>query len=135
MIPKLCLCSICRKVGGTGGSINLGGHTKTLKVDGKENLKCAGVVNDSVVKILSVSSVYNAVLDRDTPQERRASSERNFCKHCSSMLWVYDKEWFVMYPQFMRVKLSLTCRPELIHPFASSIDYPKLETPETMVRR
>ncbi|KAF9445107.1 hypothetical protein P691DRAFT_710871 [Macrolepiota fuliginosa MF-IS2] len=96
---QLCVCSICRKVGGIGGSINLGGHTETLKIEGKENL-----------------SVYNAVMDRDTPKERRASSERNFCKKCGSMLWLYDEQW-----------------PELVHPFASSIDSPELESPKTMV--
>ncbi|KAG2009467.1 hypothetical protein CC2G_012400 [Coprinopsis cinerea AmutBmut pab1-1] len=96
---QLCLCSICRKVGGVGGSINLGGHSETLKVEGKENI-----------------SVYKAVLDRDTPDQRTASSERNFCKKCSSMLWLYDESW-----------------PELIHPFASAIDSPELEAPETMV--
>ncbi|KAF8962957.1 Mss4-like protein [Flammula alnicola] len=80
---QLCLCSICRKVGGVGGSINLGGHT---------------------------------VLNRDTPEEKIASSERNFCKKCSSMLWLYDETW-----------------PELIHPFASAIDSPELESPKTLV--
>ncbi|KAF5348518.1 hypothetical protein D9756_009563 [Leucocoprinus leucothites] len=96
---QLCFCSICRKVGGSGGSINLGGHSETLKIEGKENL-----------------SVYHAILDRGTPQERRASSERNFCKHCGSMLWLYDEQW-----------------PEFIHPFASSVDSPDLEPPKTMV--
>ncbi|KAJ3514349.1 hypothetical protein NLJ89_g2422 [Agrocybe chaxingu] len=90
---QLCVCSICRKVGGVGGSINLGGHSETLKVEGKENI-----------------SVYKAVMDRDTPQQTIASSERSFCKKCSSMLWL----------------------PELIHPFASAIDSPELEVPETM---
>ncbi|KAH6888803.1 Mss4-like protein [Coprinopsis sp. MPI-PUGE-AT-0042] len=94
---QLCVCSICRKVGGVGGSINLGGHSNTLKVEGKENI-----------------SIYKAVIDRDTPEERIASSERNFCKKCSSMLWLYDETW-----------------PELIHPFASAIDTP-LEAPDTL---
>ena len=40
-------------------------------------------------------SVYKAVLDRDTPEERIASSERNFCKKCSAMLWLYDESWYV----------------------------------------
>ena len=31
--------SICRKVGGVGGSVNLGGHSNTLKVEGKENIR------------------------------------------------------------------------------------------------
>jgi len=70
-----------------------------LKVEGKEHL-----------------SVYKAVLDRDTPEERIASSERNFCSKCSSMLWLYDETW-----------------PELIHPFASAIDSPELESPKTII--
>ncbi|KAG6907232.1 hypothetical protein DXG01_009807 [Tephrocybe rancida] len=96
---QLCLCSICRKVGGVGGSINLGGDSDTLKVEGKENI-----------------SVYKAVLNRDTPEQSIASSERNFCSKCSSMLWLYDESW-----------------PELIHPFASVIDSPELKVPETLV--
>ncbi|KJA20165.1 hypothetical protein HYPSUDRAFT_142722 [Hypholoma sublateritium FD-334 SS-4] len=95
---QLCLCSICRKVGGVGGSINLGGHSKTLKVEGGENI-----------------SIYKAVLNRDTPSEKVTSSQRNFCKKCSSMLWLYDDTW-----------------PDLIHPFASAIDSPELDTPEIM---
>ncbi|KAK7443989.1 hypothetical protein VKT23_015386 [Stygiomarasmius scandens] len=97
---QLCLCSICRKVGGTGGSINLGGHSKTLEIlKGKELI-----------------SVYKAVMNRDTPDENIANSERNFCSKCSTMLWLYDSRW-----------------PELIHPFASAIDSPELQSPETMV--
>ncbi|KAF9078555.1 Mss4-like protein [Rhodocollybia butyracea] len=97
---QLCVCSICRKVGGTGGSINLGGHSETLKIlQGKQHIK-----------------VYKAVLNRDSPDETVASSERNFCSKCSSMLWLYDENW-----------------PELIHPFASAIDSPDLPPPETMV--
>lgn len=95
---QLCLCSVCRKVGGVGGSINLGGHSSTLKVEGKENL-----------------SVYKAIMNRDTPQEHIASSERNFCSKCSSMLWLYDEHW-----------------PELIHPFASAIDS-ELKEPDALV--
>ncbi|PPQ68787.1 hypothetical protein CVT25_008865 [Psilocybe cyanescens] len=95
---QLCLCSICRKVGGVGGSINLGGYSKTLKIDGKEHI-----------------SVYKAVLDRDTLGEKTVSSERSFCKKCSSMLWLYDESW-----------------PDLIHPFASAIDSPELESPKTL---
>ncbi|KAF7358576.1 hypothetical protein MSAN_01195900 [Mycena sanguinolenta] len=97
---QLCLCSICRKVGGVGGSINLGGHFKTLEIEiGKEYI-----------------SVYNAVMNRDTPEEYIAESERSFCSKCSAMLWVYDKSW-----------------PDLVHPFATAIDSPALEVPETMV--
>ncbi|KAJ7616670.1 Mss4-like protein [Roridomyces roridus] len=85
---QLCLCSICRKVAGPGGSINLGGHSETLKIEeGKEHIRPSSTV------------------DRDTPKQRIASSERNFCSKCSTMLWLYDESW-----------------PELIHPFAPAID-------------
>ncbi|KAG6806678.1 hypothetical protein H0H93_002619, partial [Arthromyces matolae] len=96
---QLCVCSICRKVGGVGGSINLGGHSETLKIEGKENI-----------------SVYKAILERGTSKEHIATSERNFCSKCSSMLWLYDPTW-----------------PELIHPFASAIDSPELKKPDTLV--
>jgi len=96
---QLCLCSICRKVGGTGGSINLGAHAHTLQITkGKENI-----------------SIYKAVLNRDTPEETRASSERHFCSKCSAMLWLWDETW-----------------PELLHPFASAIDEPDLKVREEM---
>ncbi|KAG6852654.1 hypothetical protein C0991_010167 [Blastosporella zonata] len=54
-------------------------------------------------------------MNRDTPDEYIASSERNFCSKCSSMLWLYDETW-----------------PELIHPFASAIDSPELKAPDTL---
>ncbi|KAG1785117.1 Mss4-like protein [Suillus plorans] len=97
---QLCVCSICRKVGGVGGSINLGAHSKTLIItQGKEYI-----------------GVYKAVMDRDTPKEHIAISERNFCMKCSSMLWLYDETW-----------------PEFLHPFASVIDSPELEAPDELV--
>ncbi|PFH47915.1 hypothetical protein AMATHDRAFT_66545 [Amanita thiersii Skay4041] len=96
---QICLCSICRKVGGVGGSINLGADSNTLKVTGKEHIQ-----------------IYKAVLDRGTSKERIATSERNFCGKCSTMLWLYDKSW-----------------PELLHPFASAIDSPELPQPEKLV--
>ncbi|KAF8547310.1 hypothetical protein OG21DRAFT_1450404 [Imleria badia] len=97
---QLCVCSICRKVGGVGGSINLGAKAETLRItQGEEHTR-----------------VYNAVLNRDTPRQKIASSERHFCVRCAAMLWAYDDTW-----------------PELIHPFASAIDSPPLEPPEQMV--
>ncbi|KAL0961257.1 hypothetical protein HGRIS_006219 [Hohenbuehelia grisea] len=74
---QLCLCSICRKVGGSGGSINLGGHADSLKIlQGKEHI-----------------SVYKAVLNRGTDHQEIADSERNFCSKCSTMLWLFDPTW------------------------------------------
>ena len=58
---------------------------------------------------------YHAIADRGTPDEKRLQSERAFCVHCATMLWVYDSQW-----------------PELIHPFASAIDTP-LPPPDEMV--
>ncbi|KZV73509.1 hypothetical protein PENSPDRAFT_627162 [Peniophora sp. CONT] len=115
---QLCLCSICRKVGGSGGSINLGGITNTLEVQGRENI-----------------SVYNAVLgNRGKKNEKRATSERNFCKQCGSMLWLFSPEWRVYrlsVDSFSRAHHLGLNRPDLIHPFASAIDTP-LTPPEEM---
>lgn len=45
-------------------------------------------------------SIYHAIIDG-----QQSPAERHFCKHCASALWVYDSRW-----------------PDLVHPFASSID-------------
>ena len=38
---QLCVCSICRKVGGVGGSINLGAQAETLQItQGEEHVRC-----------------------------------------------------------------------------------------------
>ncbi|KAI9750553.1 MAG: hypothetical protein M1815_001724 [Lichina confinis] len=96
---QLCACTICRKVGGYGGAVNLGAMATTLKVkSGEEDIR-----------------KYHAIADRGTPDEKRLQSERAFCVHCATMLWVYDSQW-----------------PELIHPFASAIDTP-LPPPDEMV--
>ena len=81
-------------------------------------------------------SIYKAILDRDTPEEEIASSERNFCKKCSSMLWLYDATWYAFgnWHSFYYFLKLYALRPELIHPFASAIDSPELETPKTMVK-
>ncbi|EFR03692.1 DUF636 domain-containing protein [Nannizzia gypsea CBS 118893] len=74
---QLCVCSICRKVGGYMGSVNLGGINSSLNITkGKDLIK-----------------KYHAVKDRGKPTEEKCSSERNFCSNCSTMLWVYDKSW------------------------------------------
>ncbi|KAL1958591.1 hypothetical protein VTO42DRAFT_4188 [Malbranchea cinnamomea] len=74
---QLCACSICRKVGGYSGSVNLGGIAKSLKViKGEESIK-----------------KYTAIKDRGTPIESRCSSERSFCSNCSTMLWLWDHHW------------------------------------------
>ena len=89
-----CYCSICRKVaGGAGSSVNLHADAETLEVEGRAAIE-----------------VYRAYLDH--PERTvQSESERRFCRHCATMLWVCGPEW-----------------PELVHPFASCIDTP-LPTP------
>ncbi|OOQ85271.1 DUF636 domain protein [Penicillium brasilianum] len=74
---QLCACSICRKVGGYGGSVNLGGIASSLEV----------------LKGQDLIKKYNGIKDRGTPNEERCSSERNFCSNCSAMLWLWDHHW------------------------------------------
>ena len=51
-------------------------------------------------------SVYNAeLMNQDTGEKEKSPAERSFCKICGSALWVWDPRW-----------------PELLHPFASTID-------------
>ncbi|PSS20160.1 hypothetical protein M430DRAFT_101080, partial [Amorphotheca resinae ATCC 22711] len=74
---QVCACSICRKCGGYGGCVNLGGIADTLKVTkGQELLK-----------------KYTATRDRGKPNAQKCTSERNFCGDCGSMLWLWDKTW------------------------------------------
>jgi len=90
---QLCVCSICRKVGGTGGSINLGAIANTLAItQGKDHIR-----------------IYHAVFDRDTPEETIATSERHFCSLCAAMLWVYDDAW----PELLHPFASAIDAPEL----------------------
>jgi hypothetical protein len=54
-------------------------------------------------------TVFHARIDgEDSPAERR------FCSRCGSALWVWDPRW-----------------PDLVHPFASAIDTPLPEPPES----
>ncbi|KAF8269295.1 Mss4-like protein [Lactarius quietus] len=94
---QLCLCSICRKVGGTGGSVNLGAHAHTLQITkGKADI-----------------SIYKAVLSgRGTPEEKRATSERHFCSKCSAMLWLWTETW----PEYLHPFASAIDEPDLKAP-------------------
>lgn len=80
---QLCYCSICRKAGGSGYAINIMGAAATLAIEGRDDI-----------------AVFVAEIDG-----RPGSCQRNFCRRCGTMLWVYDDGW-----------------PELVHPFASCID-------------
>ena len=51
-------------------------------------------------------SIYRAdIADGDSGGTKKSEAQRSFCGHCGSALWVWDPRW-----------------PELLHPFASTID-------------
>lgn len=84
---QLCYCSICRKAGTGGFAINLMGVASTLDVTGRDQIR-----------------VFQAMIEQDAARFK-GPCQRNFCRLCGTMLWVYDDQW-----------------PDLVHPFASSID-------------
>ncbi|EEH08025.1 DUF636 domain-containing protein [Histoplasma capsulatum G186AR] len=102
---QLCACSICRKVGGYSGSVNLGGIADSLNVlQGKELIK-----------------KYTAVKDRGTPREELCSSERSFCSNCSTMLWVWDKHWpELIHPFAAAIDTELPVPEEMVCVLADS---------------
>jgi hypothetical protein len=55
-------------------------------------------------------SMFQAVIDGE-----QSPAERRFCARCGSALWVWDPRW-----------------PDLVHPFASAIDTPLPEPPESL---
>lgn len=55
-------------------------------------------------------TVYRATIDGTL-----SPAQRNFCSKCGSALWVWDPRW-----------------PELVHPFASSVDTPLPKPPQTV---
>ncbi|HKL62465.1 MAG TPA: GFA family protein [Woeseiaceae bacterium] len=98
---NLCYCSICRKTAGGGGyAINLSGDSRTLEVEGAENI-----------------TVFHALLpDKDTGQRRQSRGERRFCKHCGSALWVWDPRWpNLVHPFASAIDSDLPVPPERTH--------------------
>ncbi|KAF8311401.1 hypothetical protein DL93DRAFT_1484603 [Clavulina sp. PMI_390] len=74
---QLCMCSMCRKCGGYGGSVNLGAYAESLKIEGEEHIK-----------------KYQAVkYDENGKPDGRHNSQRSFCGNCSTMLWLFDDQW------------------------------------------
>ncbi len=89
---NLCYCSICRKTAGGGGfAINLDGDYNSLVVRRQEHI-----------------TIYQATIDGE-----QSPSQRSFCRHCASALWVWDPRW-----------------PDLVHPFSSVIDTELPKPPE-----
>lgn len=64
-------------------------------------------VNDTLkIKGKEYIAVYQAMIEvEETSELVQSPSQRHFCSRCGSALWSWDPRW-----------------PELIHPFASSID-------------
>ena len=59
-------------------------------------------------------AVYHARGTAGAPDEASPAG-RHFCKHCGTALYLYDPRW-----------------PDLMHPFASTIDTPLPEAPENV---
>jgi hypothetical protein len=56
--------------------------------------------------------IYHARITEDDGTTRTSTGERNFCTRCGTALWIYDEHW-----------------PDLVYPFASSIDTPLPQPP------
>jgi hypothetical protein len=61
----------------------------------------------------SISVYRSKVLREDTGELETSHCERSFCRKCGSALWVWSPNW-----------------PDLVHPFASSVDSPLPIPPE-----
>ncbi|KAI9376792.1 Mss4-like protein [Aspergillus egyptiacus] len=102
---QLCACSICRKIGGYVGAVNLGGIADSLEIKkGKEFIK-----------------KYNAVKARGTKDEEKCSSERNFCSNCATMLWLWDETWpELVHPFASAIDTELPVPDEMVCIFEDS---------------
>ncbi|GAQ83004.1 hypothetical protein KFL_001320120 [Klebsormidium nitens] len=102
-----CYCSICRKVGGAGSAVNLGGDAKTLKVTSGED------------KI----TIYNAkIRDEEAKVVKVSEAQRRFCKICGSALWLDDPRWpELVHPFATAIDTPLPKAPEKTHIMLGSI--------------
>ena len=65
-----------------------------------------GDVSTLKVKGRRSVGIYRAeICDADSGSCSVSTGERNFCRKCATALWLFDPEW-----------------PDLMHPFASSVD-------------
>jgi len=94
-----CYCSICRKVGGGGGSaINIMAEAATLKLEGRENITDYRLKREG------------AAADEPSP------SHRHFCRHCGSALWADSDHWTQwIYPFASAIDTPLPAPPERVH--------------------
>jgi len=96
---NFCYCSICRKTGGGGFAINLGGDFTTLEVEGEEFM-----------------TIYQARLVNADGDSAESPARRHFCKVCGSALWVWDPRWQeLMHPFASAIDTALPEAPERTH--------------------
>ena len=128
--------SICRKVaGGTGGTINLGGIAKSLKIEGEEHIRYARVLF-ILYKTFNSISTYTAstMQSRIAVRKTRDGRARNATSVLNARLCYGFGMSNGMPLTFHLFGILLTDDgPELIHPFASAIDSP-LKPPKEIVR-
>lgn len=97
-----CYCSICRKTAGGGG------YAVNIMTESD------GFSHEDPQNLLAWH--HARIEDPDTPGGWIESpGRRYFCRGCGSALWVADPRW-----------------PEWVYPFASAIDTPLPEPPETV---
>lgn len=58
-------------------------------------------------------AIFRASIDTPPYNGAKGGCHRHYCRKCGSMLWIHDPQW-----------------PDLLHPFASSIDTELPEPPE-----
>ncbi|GJP43940.1 hypothetical protein CLOM_g3341 [Closterium sp. NIES-68] len=97
---QLCYCSICRKMGGSGGfGINIGGDARTMQVQGEEHV-----------------ATYRAKMRADTGEVTESTAQRRFCRECGSHLWLYDPTWpALIHPYASAIDSPLPGPPERTH--------------------
>ena len=110
-----CYCSLCRKTAGAGGyGINLSGDSRTLEIEGEENI-----------------TIYQARIQNPEDEKPRLSeNERRFCRHCGSFLWASNPNYpELMHPFASAIDSELPKPPERTHimlDFAASwVEIPK----------
>ncbi len=93
-----CYCSICRKTGGGGFMINLGGDMRTMKIDGEDNLAhyCARVERKGEVV--------------------QSKHRRFFCKRCGCHLYAWHENWpDIVHPVASAIDTPLPDPPGRVH--------------------
>lgn len=93
-----CYCSICRKTTGFV-TCNVMGRRETLRVAGKQHLRC-----------------HHAVIRRPGKRAVRSSGERWFCGLCGSHLYLLDDRWpDGVWPNAAALDTELPVPPEHVH--------------------